>query len=141
MADNPFAYSNGVNGLTQRRLGPVWNKVTALYDNLANITKLADNMQAVREAANNISRGILSIEEMALAPGNTTFIDWPVALDINDLLYYTVVIVDTNGVIYTEASGHFDTLIQNGALEVIVDAGAPAAIENGIIRWTIDYKN
>lgn len=141
MSVNPFAARSGIGGLIQRQFGGAWPKIQAVHDHLTQIEHLSDNIAVVREAANNLSRGILTIEEMASGPGTTTFVEWPAALDINDLLYYTVLIVDTNGAIYTEASGYFDTLIQGGALEVAIDVSAPDAVNGGIVRWTIDYKN
>lgn len=131
---------NSSETLVGKMLGPAYATVKIVADNIAAIQAIANNIAAVRGAAVNMHRNIATVTDTAGALGSTTYVELPSGLDEDQVLDYSVVLVDTDGSLHVPMGGHFTAVISDGALTVIIDNDAPAEMAGATIRWTLSYE-
>lgn len=138
---NPFS-SGPLTGIVDPQFRDSFDKLLLLQAALPNLNYVAENMEAIRDAANNITRGLVVITGVAPALGGTDYYNLPVPVTMADVVDYSVVIVATNGTLYSIGSGFFTTVIQTpGQLAVTLGAGAPVLMAGGTVRWTLSYTH
>ena len=138
-ASNPYNNcSNG--GLVPHMLGEAYSVVKRVYDSLADILTVSQNLTAVKRAGANAYRGIAEISGPTGVGGIESAISLPAQVDQNAIMDFTVLILGNDDALYSQASGYFTTRIEDRFLKVVLDPAAPAVIENALIRATISYK-
>lgn len=136
---NPFS-SMPLGGALDPTFQAAWNQLVELHAQLENVEYLVKNIDAVRAAAENITRNILVVEGVAPALGGTDTYDLPTPIVLDDLLDYNVLVEATNGSIYNQMSGEFTaTVVAPGYLTLTLAADAPAVLAGGTVRWAISY--
>lgn len=128
-------------GVIDRLLGTAYQQVKIVADQIDVIKDIAANIPAIKDAARNMARKIVTMEVGGGALGTTTYSQLPDGLSEADVIDSVVVIKGTDDAIYSESSGHFSSVISAGYLEVAINAGAPAALGNATIRWTLSYSD
>lgn len=139
---NLFGATPSPVGLIERMLGPAYQSVKIVADQIEVIKEIAANIPAVKDAAANMARNIQVIESVVTgALGTTAYVPLPAGVDEIEVLDSTVVLVATDGAIYAESSGHFSSKIVAGYLEVTTKVTAPATLVGASVRWTLSFKD
>lgn len=136
---NLFGKDANPGGLVDKLLGDAYVYVKVVADQIDVIKTLAENIVHVRDAAEAVKRNTIEVTGVVPALGVTGFVTLPETIAETSIMDSMVVIKDTNDALYSESSGHFTTKISGGFLEVSLDAGAPADMAGGEVRWTLTH--
>ena len=138
-AINPYSGCPN-NTLVPHMFGEAYAVVKAVYDQLAAIMSVSQNMLAVKRAGANAYRGIAEIAGPTGVAGIESAISLPAIVDQNAIMDFTVLILGNDDALYSQASGYFTTRIEDRFLKVLLDPTAPSVVQNALIRATISYK-
>ena len=131
----PYGTSGGLAG----DRGESYTTMKKLYDNMSDINLVAENMGAVKQAANNTLYTTTQLDAVAGNLGAITLIDLPGGIDQDDVANFGVLLTASDGSTYNEGSGHFTSRLINDQVEFVLDAGAPANCASGDIKVTLSY--
>lgn len=141
MPQNSIFSSGDKAGLVQKMIGSAYDVVKEVKDNLDTVKTVSENMAAVYAAAKNMHRNIVEIDTgVTGALGVTASVALPAGIEMEDVLDFSVVLVEVGGAIHAQGSGYFTAVIEDGTLDVTPDLAAPAGLAGATIRWTLTYK-
>ena len=138
MASSNIFGDNSSAALIQQMLGDAYLKVKIVADHIDDVKLVAANAPAVQAAANNINENTDIITGVCGTTGVS--IPLPAGIAETDVINSVVMLTGTDSAKYAESSGHFSTKVLAGQLVVTIDPGAPAALPNSAVQWTLTYK-
>lgn len=128
----------GHTGLIDKMIGNAFDVVRYVAEHLNVIRYVAANMEDIYQVATNLKRSVLIYNTTGEA-NTTKSVALPEGVTQAMVVASSVLVQDANGDLFGSDSGYFTATIQSGALRVFLKPGAPANLENAVIRWFLTY--
>ncbi len=125
--------------LVTKLIGTSYDIVKFVAERMGYVRDVACNMDAVKAAAANMHRNIVTLDGIVGVAGSTTLIDLPSGIDDELVLDYSVLLIGSDENLYSQGV-YFTSFITDNKLSITIAEDAPEVIENAEVRWTLTYK-